>query len=35
VPTVLEVPTKDHPYDPNTDSVMQRVKVFMGGKVEF
>jgi V-type H+-transporting ATPase subunit F len=34
IPTILEVPTKDHPYDPNTDSVMQRVKMFMGGKVD-
>merc|ERR1719453_1860552 len=33
IPTVLEVPNKDHPYDPNTDQVMQRVKVFMGGNI--
>merc|ERR1719230_2318477 len=33
IPTILEVPNKDHPYNPNTDSVMQRVKVFMGGNI--
>eukprot|EP01056_Protomagalhaensia_sp_Gyna25_P002601 Protomagalhaensia_sp_Gyna_25__2600@NODE_247_length_4197_cov_138_269360_g190_i0_p5_GENE_NODE_247_length_4197_cov_138_269360_g190_i0NODE_247_length_4197_cov_138_269360_g190_i0_p5_ORF_typecomplete_len128_score21_95ATPsynt_F/PF01990_17/1_6e36DUF257/PF03192_13/0_056_NODE_247_length_4197_cov_138_269360_g190_i017412124 len=31
IPTVLEIPSKDHPYDASKDSVMQRVKVFFGG----
>mmetsp|Transcript_38035 Transcript_38035/g.61340 ORF Transcript_38035/g.61340 Transcript_38035/m.61340 type:complete len:124 (+) Transcript_38035:498-869(+) len=25
IPTVLEIPSKDNPYDPNKDSVMQRI----------
>eukprot|EP00914_Ancora_sagittata_P005839 GHVO01011770.1.p2 GENE.GHVO01011770.1~~GHVO01011770.1.p2 ORF type:complete len:100 (+),score=18.62 GHVO01011770.1:73-372(+) len=31
IPTILEIPTKDRPYDPQKDSVMQHVKVFFGG----
>eukprot|EP01066_Platyproteum_vivax_P020239 Platyproteum_vivax@DN80_c0_g1_i1.p1 len=34
IPTILEVPSKDYPYDPNKDSVMQRVKFFFGGSIE-
>eukprot|EP01055_Gregarina_sp_Pseudo9_P001490 Gregarina_sp_Pseudo_9__1489@NODE_1_length_8127_cov_32_238872_g0_i0_p9_GENE_NODE_1_length_8127_cov_32_238872_g0_i0NODE_1_length_8127_cov_32_238872_g0_i0_p9_ORF_typecomplete_len128_score12_14ATPsynt_F/PF01990_17/5_7e36_NODE_1_length_8127_cov_32_238872_g0_i0169552 len=33
IPTVLEIPSKDHPYDASKDSVMQRVKVFFGGSM--
>ncbi|EEA05034.1 vacuolar ATP synthase subunit F, putative [Cryptosporidium muris RN66] len=31
IPTVLEIPSKDKPYDPVKDSVMQRIKLFYGG----
>mmetsp|Transcript_43805 Transcript_43805/g.93048 ORF Transcript_43805/g.93048 Transcript_43805/m.93048 type:complete len:132 (+) Transcript_43805:59-454(+) len=34
VPTVLEIPSKEKPYDPNADQVMQRVKVFFGGNID-
>ena len=27
VPTILEIPSKDHPYDPNKDSILRRAKV--------
>lgn len=30
VPTVLEIPSKDHPYEPKNDPIMQRVQVFFG-----
>ena len=30
IPTVLEIPSKDHPYDPKKDALMQRVQVFFG-----
>ncbi len=33
IPTVLEVPSVDHPYDPSKDSIMQRVQVFYGGNL--
>ena len=33
IPTVLEIPSVDHPYDPKKDSIMQRVLVFFGGNV--
>eukprot|EP00923_Selenidium_pygospionis_P013751 GHVN01023732.1.p1 GENE.GHVN01023732.1~~GHVN01023732.1.p1 ORF type:complete len:128 (-),score=21.34 GHVN01023732.1:271-654(-) len=33
IPTILEIPSKEHPYDKDKDSVMQRVKVFFGGVV--
>ncbi|XP_026191143.1 V-type proton ATPase subunit F [Cyclospora cayetanensis] len=33
VPTILEIPSKDRPYDPSKDSVMQRVKFFFGGEL--
>ncbi|KXS98874.1 hypothetical protein AC578_10850 [Pseudocercospora eumusae] len=29
-PSVLEIPSKDHPYDPEKDSVMKRVKKLFG-----
>merc|ERR1712217_732993 len=29
VPTVLEIPSKEQPYDPRKDAVMQRVAFFM------
>mmetsp|Transcript_122971 Transcript_122971/g.382189 ORF Transcript_122971/g.382189 Transcript_122971/m.382189 type:complete len:134 (+) Transcript_122971:66-467(+) len=29
VPTVLEIPSKDQPYDPRKDAIMQRVAFFM------
>lgn len=33
IPTVLEIPSKDAPYDASKDSVMQRVKMFFGGSL--
>eukprot|EP00916_Digyalum_oweni_P023791 GHVL01039417.1.p1 GENE.GHVL01039417.1~~GHVL01039417.1.p1 ORF type:complete len:125 (+),score=22.18 GHVL01039417.1:62-436(+) len=33
IPTILEVPSKDHPYDPNKDSIMQRVKAYFGSNI--
>jgi len=33
IPTLLEIPSVDHPYDPKKDSIMQRVLVFFGGNV--
>ena len=33
IPTVLEIPSVDHPYDPKKDSIMQRVLLFFGGNV--
>ena len=27
LPAVLEIPSKDHPYDPSKDSVLRRAKV--------
>ncbi|KAG9570449.1 vacuolar ATP synthase, partial [Aureobasidium melanogenum] len=29
-PSLLEIPSKDHPYDPEKDSVMKRVKKLFG-----
>lgn len=34
IPTILEIPSKDHPYDPEQDTVMQRVTMMMGGGTE-
>lgn len=31
VPAVLEIPTKEAPYDAKKDPIMQRVQVFFGG----
>ncbi|TFJ83910.1 hypothetical protein NSK_005007 [Nannochloropsis salina CCMP1776] len=33
IPTVLEIPSKDHPYDPEADSIMQRVNLMTGGQM--
>ena len=33
IPTVLEIPSKDHPYDPKKDALMQRVQVFFGANL--
>mmetsp|Transcript_15296 Transcript_15296/g.21622 ORF Transcript_15296/g.21622 Transcript_15296/m.21622 type:complete len:117 (-) Transcript_15296:220-570(-) len=32
IPTVLEIPSKDHPYDPEQDYIMQRVNMYLGGE---
>lgn len=29
-PSVIEIPSKDHPYDPAKDSLMARVEALMG-----
>ena len=29
-PTILEIPSKDHPYDPSKDSVLKRIKKLFG-----
>ncbi|KAK4130011.1 vacuolar ATP synthase [Trichocladium antarcticum] len=29
-PTVLEIPSKDHPYDPEKDSVLRRIRRLFG-----
>ncbi|EMC93339.1 hypothetical protein BAUCODRAFT_237312 [Baudoinia panamericana UAMH 10762] len=29
-PSILEIPSKDHPYDPEKDSVMKRVRKLFG-----
>ena len=31
IPTVLEIPSKDYPYDPEKDTIMQRVNLYLGG----
>ena len=31
IPTVLEIPSKDSPYDPEQDYIMQRVNMILGG----
>ena len=33
IPTVLEIPSKDHPYDPKKDALLQRVQVFFGANL--
>jgi V-type H+-transporting ATPase subunit F len=33
IPTVLEIPSKEHPYDPEQDYIMQRVNMFLGGGI--
>jgi V-type H+-transporting ATPase subunit F len=30
IPTVLEIPSKDQPYDPEKDYIMQRVNMMLG-----
>lgn len=32
VPSVLEIPSKDHPYEPAQDSLLSRVKHIMGAQ---
>ncbi|EGG23938.1 vacuolar H+ ATPase F subunit [Cavenderia fasciculata] len=32
IPTILEIPSKDHPYDPTKDSVMMKVKRMTGSE---
>eukprot|EP00919_Chromeraceae_sp_WS-2016_P061757 GHVR01146379.1.p1 GENE.GHVR01146379.1~~GHVR01146379.1.p1 ORF type:complete len:127 (+),score=29.90 GHVR01146379.1:62-442(+) len=34
IPTILEIPSKDRPFDPSKDSVLQRVKIFFGGNLD-
>lgn len=34
IPAVLEIPSKDHPYVPEHDSIMQRVLLFTGEREE-
>ena len=29
-PTILEIPSKDHPYDPTQDSVLKRIQKLFG-----
>ena len=31
IPTVLEIPSKEFPYDPEQDYIMQRVNMYLGG----
>ena len=33
IPTVLEIPSKEHPYDPEQDYIMQRVNMYLGGTI--
>ena len=30
IPTVLEIPSRDHPYDPSSDTIMNRVNLMLG-----
>ncbi|GBG30805.1 V-type proton ATPase subunit F [Hondaea fermentalgiana] len=32
VPTVLEIPSKEHPYDPTKDQVLKQVNLLLGGE---
>ncbi|KAK8809650.1 hypothetical protein WA158_000593 [Blastocystis sp. Blastoise] len=32
VPTILEIPTKDKPYDPSKDTIVRRVTLMLGGE---
>ena len=34
IPTVLEIPSKDIPYNPDQDTVMQRVSLMLGAGTE-
>mmetsp|Transcript_1531 Transcript_1531/g.1534 ORF Transcript_1531/g.1534 Transcript_1531/m.1534 type:complete len:117 (+) Transcript_1531:47-397(+) len=31
IPTILEIPSKEQPYDPEQDYIMQRVNLMLGG----
>mmetsp|Transcript_20753 Transcript_20753/g.63121 ORF Transcript_20753/g.63121 Transcript_20753/m.63121 type:complete len:115 (-) Transcript_20753:158-502(-) len=33
IPTLLEIPSKDQPYDPEQDYIMQRINLMIGGGV--
>ena len=35
IPAVLEIPSKDHPYDPTKDSILRRAKVSDINFIEF
>jgi V-type H+-transporting ATPase subunit F len=30
LPTIVEIPSKDHPYDPQKDYIMNRIKKLLG-----
>lgn len=32
IPSVLEIPSKDHPYDPSKDSILRRAKGMFSGE---
>lgn len=32
IPTVLEIPSKDQPYDPDQDTIMKRVNMVLGAQ---
>jgi len=32
LPAILEIPSKDHPYDPSQDTILSRVKHMFGGE---
>ncbi|CBY31946.1 unnamed protein product [Oikopleura dioica] len=32
IPTILEIPSKDNPYDPEKDSVLKRARSVIGGE---
>ncbi|CAN0382041.1 unnamed protein product [Discosporangium mesarthrocarpum] len=32
IPTVLEIPSKDVPYNPDQDYIMQRINMMLGGR---
>jgi V-type H+-transporting ATPase subunit F len=32
IPTVLEIPSKEHPYNPDQDTIMQRVNMILGAQ---
>ena len=32
LPAILEIPSKEHPYDPSQDSILSRVKHMFGGE---
>jgi len=33
IPTVLEIPSKEHPYNPEQDTIMQRVNMILGANM--
>lgn len=32
MPAILEIPSKEHPYNPNNDSILQRVRGMLGAQ---